>query len=159
MLSFLSSIFTSKAQDKTIFPAEKFSLLEAKLVDGRPMIGSVNSAYKSYKNKKAYPWCLQIHIALDLENVKSNGLPLKTELDIANRFEDDLIKGVSKLATVHYIGHIYNDSFLDVYVYLDKPEKVNEYLQKRVNEPNIKRGFAYEMKQDADWITVTPFLK
>ena len=91
-------------------------------------------AYKDYNKKKQYPWCLTINIALDLKHVDKNGLPLNTESHVANKLEDDLINSIRKIATVHYIGHLYNDSFLDVYAYLDSPEKANQFLQQEVNK-------------------------
>lgn len=149
-----------KAQNKhTVFPPESFSTIEAKLPDGRPVIGSVNTAYKNYSEKKSFPWCLQIHIALKLDSVMKNGLPFKSESDVANQFEDELINGIGKVVTLHYIGHMYNDSFLDIYAYIDHPEKANEYLQKKTKAPEVTRDFSFEIKQDKDWTEVKPFLE
>ncbi|MES2062829.1 MAG: DUF695 domain-containing protein [Bacteroidota bacterium] len=140
-------------------PAEKFSIIETRLSDGRPAIGSFNMAYKNYSGKAKYLWCLKINMALELKNVSKNGLPLKVESDIANRYQDSLINVINKTATLHYIGHLYNDSFLDIFIYLDDPEKVNQFLKAEVNKKNVTRGFAYEIKQDPTWQTVAPFLK
>ncbi|SEN24797.1 Family of unknown function [Mucilaginibacter gossypiicola] len=153
-------ILGCKAQNKhPVFPPESFSVIEAKLPDGRPVIGSVNTAYKSYGEKKSYPWSLQIQIALKQDSVMKNGLPLESEIDVANKLQDELTNEIGKVVTLHYIGHIYNDSFLDVYAYIDQPEKANEYLQKKTKAPDVKREFSYEIKQDKDWAEVAPFLK
>ncbi|MCQ6960837.1 DUF695 domain-containing protein [Mucilaginibacter aquariorum] len=148
-----------QAQKKADIPAEKFSIIETRLSDGRPAIGSFNIAYKNYSHKPKYLWCLKINMALELKNVSKNGLPIKAESDIANRYEDSLINVIKKIATVHYIGHLYNDSFLDIFIYLDDPEKVNRFLQAEVNKKTVTRQFAYEIKQDPTWSTVVPFLK
>ncbi|MFS2187459.1 DUF695 domain-containing protein [Mucilaginibacter sp. P25] len=153
-------ILGCKAQNKhTIFPPESFSVIEAKLPDGRPVVGSVNTAYKNYGEKKSYPWCLQIHVALKHDSVMKNGLPLESEIDVANTLEDELINETGKVVTLHYIGHVYNDSFLDVYAYIDHPEKANEYLQKKTKAPDVKREFSFEIKQDKEWVEVKPFLE
>ncbi|MGN8072677.1 DUF695 domain-containing protein [Mucilaginibacter sp. SG564] len=150
----------SKAQNKNAqFPPEKFSVVEAKLQNGKPVVGSVNMAYKNYDKKAQYPWCLTINIALELKNVSKNGLPIKAESDIANKFEDQLLAEIKKLATAHYIGHLYNDSFLDIYIYLDDPKKAANYLQSQVNKKGITRGFAYKIEQDPHWSTVQHLLK
>ncbi|SDT42273.1 Family of unknown function [Mucilaginibacter mallensis] len=160
MAGFLSLIFGDKSQNKqAVYPPEKFSVVQAKLSNGKPVVGSINMAYKNYPMAAKYPWCLTINMALDLKNVRKDGLPLQSESDIANKFEDQLIKEISKLATVHYIGHLYNDTFLDIYAYLDNPEKVNQYLQKEVNKEGVTRGFRYEIKQDPKWSVVQPFLR
>ncbi|MEN0055559.1 MAG: DUF695 domain-containing protein [Mucilaginibacter sp.] len=152
--------FVSKGQNKSsIFPPENFSVVKANLENGKPVIGSINMAYKSYEQKNAYPWCLTLNIALELKNVDKNGLPTKSESDIANKFEDELFNQIKKLTTAHYIGHLYNDSFLDIYIYLQEPKKVHEYLQSQVNKKGITRGFGYEIKQDPNWSTVQSLLK
>jgi hypothetical protein len=164
IILFTLFIFTAfgckgQPQKKPGIPVEKFSIVETRLSDGRPAIGSFNMAYKNYSQKPKYLWCLKINMALELKNVSKNGLPIKAESDIANRYEDLLINIIKKLATVHYIGHLYNDSFLDIFIYLDDPEKVNRFLQAEVNKKTVTRQFAYEIKQDPTWSTVVPFLK
>lgn len=148
------------AQNKSSeFPPEEFSVVEAKLQNGKPVVGSINTAYKNYDKKAQYPWCLTINIALELKNVSKNGLPIKAESDIANKFEDQLLAEIKKLATAHYIGHLYNDTFLDIYIYLDDPKKVAAYLQSQVDKKGITRGFGYKIEQDPTWSTVQHLLK
>jgi hypothetical protein len=60
---------------------------------------------------------------------------------------------------VPYIGHLYNDSFLDIYIYLDDPKKVAAYLQSQVDKKGITRGFGYKIEQDPNWSTVQDLLK
>ncbi|MFH1196855.1 MAG: DUF695 domain-containing protein [bacterium] len=144
--------------DIDIYPKEEFAVIDGKLKDGNPVIGSINMAYKNYKYKKDYPWCLNIAIALELNNVYDNGLPFKEESQIAYQLEDELLTEIQKLANTHYIGHIFNDTFLDIYVYLDKPENVHNYLQTQVNREDILRGFGYEINKDANWETVNYLL-
>lgn len=162
MTTFLSTLFgcgqKKQSENKDIFPPESFSVVEATF-NNKPVIGSFNMAYKSYDKKAKYPWCLKIAIGLDLENLFDNGLPKDSESAIANKLEDELIAEIQKLATAHYIGHLFNDTFLDVYIYLDNPEKVHNYLQTQINKEGLVRGFGYEINQDPKWKTVSGFLK
>jgi hypothetical protein len=163
MTSFLSTLFgcdqkNNPNKSNDIFPKESFSIVQATL-DNKPVIGSFNMAYKNYDKKEKYPWCLTISIALDLTNLFENGLPKDNESAIANKLEYELISETKKLATAHYIGHLYNDTFLDVYVYLDDPEKVHQYLQTQINKEGLTRGFRYEIKEDPKWTTVAGFMK
>ena len=163
MASFLSTFFSCNGQNKKtenaeIFPKENFSVVEAKLND-KPVIGSFNMAYKEYANKPKYPWCLKIAIGLDLKNLYENGLPKSEETAVANKLEDELLVEIQKITTAHYIGHIFNDTFLDVYIYLDDPKKVHEYLQTQVNQEGLARGFGYEINEDPKWAIVTGLLK
>jgi hypothetical protein len=88
-----------------------------------------------------------------------NGLPKDSESAIANRLEDELLTNIKKYSTAHYIGHLFNDTFLDIYIYLDEPKKVHKYLQSQVNKKGLVRGFGYEIKQDLDWEIISGFLK
>ena len=153
--SFLTSVFGCKGQNRTpVYPKESFSVVKGELANGKPLIGSINMAYKNYDKKSDYPWCLELNIALNLDGVYENGLPHQDESDVANKFEDQLIENLKKVATIHYIGHMYNDSFLDIYIYLDNPETANDYLKQEVNKAGITRSFSYKIKKDTDWLTV-----
>jgi len=162
IMGILSMLFGCGQSNKTetidTFPKESFSVVEAKLGE-KPVIGSFNMAYKSFGKKSNYPWCLKIAIGLDLENLYENGLPKDEESAIVNKLEDELLTEIKKIATAHYVGHLYNDTFLDVYIYLDKPEKVHQYLQTQVNKEGLIRGFGYEINQDQAWTTVEELLK
>jgi hypothetical protein len=154
-----SALFGRGQETKTdILPKENFSVLEGRLGD-KPVIGSFNMAYKTYDKKAKYPWCLKIAIGLELGNLFENGLPQKEESEIANRLEDDLLANIQKLGTAHYIGHLFNDTFLDVYIYLADPESVHKYLQTQVNKEGLIRGFGYEINEDPKWTTVQEFMK
>lgn len=88
-----------------------------------------------------------------------NGFPKEKESAIANRLEKELLSEIQKIATAHYIGHIFNDTFLDVYIFLDNPEKVHEYLQTEINKEGLVRGFGYGINEDPKWKTVEGLLK
>ena len=127
------TIITMKKNDT--FPKENFVVLEATLTNNKPVIGSFNVAYEKYSYKASYPWCLEISIGLDLENVNEDGLPNnQEESSIVNKLEDELVSEIKKITTAHYIGHLFNDTFLDVYIYLDDPEKVHNFLQIQTNK-------------------------
>jgi len=105
-----------------------------------------------------YPWCLTISIALDQNNLYPNKLPLPGETKIANDEQDQLVSQIEKLAKVKYVGHLFNDSFLDIYIYLDSPKRVHEFLQIEKDKENLIRGMAYEIKEDPGWAIVHGFL-
>ncbi len=136
------------------YPKENWYLVEARLPDGRPAVGTVNAGYQEFPHKIKYPWSLRLHIALNLDDVTPNGLPLEQEKDIGQQFEDELVAALGKLTVVHNVGHLYNDGFLDVYLYLAAPEKAHAYLQQRIENKDHTRGFAYEMSKDPHWTEV-----
>lgn len=147
----------STESDK-IFPEDNFSVVRATYNDGTVAIGSFNKAYENYERKSKYPWCLKISIGLKLENCEDNGLPGEEENIIANKFEDELLEKIKSLTIGHYVGHLFNDTFLDIYVYLDNPEKVHEWLQTQTNKDGVIRGFGYEINKDKKWETMASFM-
>ncbi|MBE7175153.1 MAG: DUF695 domain-containing protein [Mucilaginibacter polytrichastri] len=149
---------SGKSVRKSDFPEEQFSVVEITNGD-KPAVGSFNMAYKRFDGRSAYPWCLKISIGLDENNVFENGLPKAEEGKIANQAEDELLSAIRKLTTVHYIGHLFNDSFLDVYVYLDDPEKVHKFLQTQINKEGLIRAFAYEISKDPTWAHMNGILR
>jgi len=164
MASIFSTFFgcnerPGKTEKKSeIFPQESFSVLEAE-IEGKPAIGSFNLAYNDYNKKSQFPWCLKLAIGLELDSLYDNGLPKEGESQIANKLEDELLAKIKTITTAHYVGHLFNDTFLDVYVYLDEPKKVHAFLQTQINKPGLIRGFGYEINKDPIWSTVNPFLK
>ncbi|MCO5252213.1 MAG: DUF695 domain-containing protein [Candidatus Kapabacteria bacterium] len=161
LMGLLTTLFgcikNNKTENIDIFPKESFSVVEAQIGD-KPVVGSFNMAYKTYNKKANYPWCLKIAIGLDLDNLYENGLPKNEESAIANKLEDELFAEIQKITTAHYIGHLFNDTFLDIYIYLDAPEEVHQYLQSQINKEDLIRGFGYEISEDPNWTTVEGLL-
>jgi hypothetical protein len=106
-----------------------------------------------------YPWCLKIVIGLNLDQVYENGLPYPDESKIAIKLEDELIAKIQQISVAHYIGHVFNDTFLDIYIYLPDPKEIHNYLQTQINKEGLIRGFGYEINKDQEWETVKVFLK
>jgi hypothetical protein len=160
-MCFFTTIFAGvqniMTDNEDIFPEESFSAVVAQIGD-QPVVGSFNMAYKTYNKKASYPWCLKIAIGLDLDNLYENGLPNFEETTIANKLEDELLAEIQKITTAHYIGHLFNDTFLDVYIYLDPPQKVHQYLQTQINKEGLIRGIGYEINEDPNWATVDGLL-
>ena len=152
LVFFLLTLSGCQAQTK-----ESFSVIESTL-NGNPIICSFNMAYRDFKQKSNYPWCLTISIALDLKNLYPNKLPLPEETQIANDIQDQLVSKIKKITKVEYVGHLFNDAFLDIYIYLNKPDRVHEFLQIEKDKESLIRGIAYEIKEDPNWATVQGFL-
>lgn len=148
---------SATAQEEAEYPEEQFSVVHAE-IDGRSVIGSVNKGYVGYAKKAQYPWRLHIGIALDENNIGEDGLGGYEENTIAYKVEDELLDGIRKTGTAHFIGHMFNDGYLDVYVYIADPEAVHQYLQQQTNREDLLRGFGYEIGKDPTWNEVAGFL-
>ena len=163
MVSLMSALFGCSGKRNTnettdVYPKESFSVLKAQL-NGKPVIGSFNMAYKDYGEKEKYSWSMIISIGLDSTGLYDNGLPKPEESAVAEKLEDQLVDGIKKITTAHYIGHLFNDTFLDIYIYTNEPKKVDAFLQTQANNPSRTRPFAYKTKNDPNWSIVSEFLK
>lgn len=155
IMAFLN-FFKINGQDKK----PVYSVIQAKDNKGElTAIGNVDASLKNYNDKKKYPWCLTISIALEERNLNKNHLPNQQESDIANKFEDVLVGHVEKLVPSKYVGHLYNDGFLDVFIYLKDPEKAHNYLLTFADKKDKIREFAHKIEQDLNWERVESLLK
>ncbi|MBS1777693.1 MAG: DUF695 domain-containing protein [Bacteroidetes bacterium] len=138
---------------------QKFSVIQAASDKGELLsVGSIDVSYKNFKDKANYPWGLTISIALDEKNLFATKLPNKEESKIATKLEDSLTTKLKKMATLQYVGHIYYDGFLDVYIYLKDPKAVNNYLSKTIKSQNFIREFRYVIEQDPNWSKVSKYM-
>lgn len=158
LISLFFGSMANAAKPQEIFPVDKFMVLEGK-IDGKPVIGSFNAAYKNYAYKKKFSWCLRLSITLNEAALYANGLPKGEEIAVASKLEDELVEGIKSLTVAHYLGHLFGDTFLHVFVYFDDPDVVHQYLQSQVNKEGLVRGFAYEIQQDPQWLIAAPFIK
>jgi len=145
-------------QDSQIFPPENFSVIKAVSKDGRLFIGSMNMSYKNYALKNKYPWCLMLSLVFDTTRLVKNNMPDSEDISIAYTQEDSLVYHIKKITTAHYIGHLFNDGFLDIYCYLDDPEQVHAFLQSTANDTKWKLPFSWEINNDPNWDRVKQFM-
>lgn len=163
MASFFSSLFRRSGQagseEKTnVFPPERFSILQG-VSDGKAVMGSANKGYKDYGRKSEFPWCLHIGVTLAPDSLQANGLPKDDEIEIAYKQEDELVDKIKNIETAHFIGHLFNDGYLDVYLYLPESGKVRDYLETQINKRGLLRSFIYEINEDPNWDSVNGFIE
>lgn len=163
MASFFSNLFGRSEPKNDItnapkmYPPGNFSVIQTEM-EGRVILGSANKGYKDYERKAEFPWCLHIGIQLDSAHLNGDGLPLQAETDIAEEQEDKLIAGIKALETAHYIGHLFNEGYLDLYIYLADAKQAHEYLQEQIKNTSMPRPFGYEIHKDDEWNYVANFL-
>ncbi|MES2388658.1 MAG: DUF695 domain-containing protein [Bacteroidota bacterium] len=147
-----------KPEGKYFYPPEFFSVFQGEL-NKKPTVGSFNVGYKDYNYREAYPWCLKLAFKLDKKGLFPNDLPMQPESDSAYALESEYLVRIRSLGPAHFIGHLFNDGYIDIYVYLEKPDAVRAYLQARQNSHNSRREFEFEIVNDPEWSSVRRFLK
>lgn len=155
LISLLISFQYSSAQ----VVEEQFAVVDGEFENGVKIIGTINMAYKEFQDKRTYPWCLHIVVELDQDSLFVNKLPLRSESTLAYALEDELVAGVKKIATTQFIGHVFYDGMMDIFLYLKAPEVVNQYLQIKTAGTGHVRGYSFEISEDPEWLKVASYLK
>lgn len=137
---------------------ENFSVLQLTLSDGKPALGSIDYGYANFKHKKRYRYFLDISIIMDPEKLTDAGFPDVEESPVILELEDELKRRVDQVADAVYVGHLYNKGMLDVFMYLDSPDKVKEHLDIFKDGENRTRDISYEIYDDPKWREVSVFM-
>lgn len=149
----------SKQEDfKVTYPEEELGVIKAKYTDGTLAIGGFNRGYRNYKEKHYYPWSLKITMALNSEKCNPNGLPMDGENELANKFEDELVENLSNISPIHNVGHLFNNNYLDIYLYVRDKNKIDEWLEMEIQKEKLIRSFNYELIKDENWSTTANFM-
>ena len=163
MASLFARILSFGQEDKkdssSLYPPDKFAIVETTNASGKPMVGSFNQSYKDFVDKSKYTWCLKIYIGLEVKNCKENGLATEPEIKIANDLEEELLKKIRELTIAHNVGHFFTDTFLDIFIYINDPDKIHQYLQTQVNKKELVRPFGYRIEMDPAWSSVMSFIQ
>ena len=125
------------------------SVVQGRTAEGKPLFGVIDTTkYRDFSDRSSFPWLLEIHISL--EHMTENGLPAENELETVNSFEEQIVSGLSRLTTVHNIGHITGDGLREVYCYLPEPEVAHAFLSELTQHKQV-REFEYRIVEDRKW--------
>ena len=125
------------------------AVLRGTTADGKPLVGIMDARrYRTFSDRSSFPWLLELHIQMKAE--RPDGMPAGDELETLNGFEDALVAGLKRVATIHAIGHLTGDGLREVYCYLAEPDVVHAYLAELRRHQQI-REFEYRITNDPDW--------
>ncbi|MDQ1806462.1 DUF695 domain-containing protein [Chryseobacterium sp. CKR4-1] len=106
--------FTEKYKNvKNIDDEEQFSVLEASLQNGLPLIATVNTSLLTYDAKASYPWISVIR--MQYEGRSNNGLPENDDHERLNEIEEKIINKLKVEEGHLYIGHESADNLRECY--------------------------------------------
>jgi hypothetical protein len=141
--------FIEKYKDvKDLDDEEQFSVLEATLQNGLPLIATINTKLLTYDSKASYPWISALKIRYNGED--SNGLPENDDYERLNNIEEQIIEEL-KIEDGHlYIGHESADGLWESYFAsknFRSPSKVIQRIIKNYPEYEI----SLEIYKDKYW--------
>lgn len=141
--------FTEKYKDLQTFENEdQFSLLEATLENGMPLMATVNASLLKYDAKASYPWISVMKISYDGSN--NNGFPEEKDYNTMNIIEDYAAEILTPENGHLYIGRETADSCKSIYFAskdFRQPSKVFDQIIK--DNPQYK--ISLEIYKDKYW--------
>ncbi len=119
--------------------------------DGSPLFGSFDPKYVNFRDKKSFPWVLEI--AIEATDVGDDGLPIGPEYNVLNDFEDSIVEMLSHSTAILFFGHITGGGGRRVYCYLPSPNPAYEILTKFCAGGPM-REMSFEIDHDPKWLRV-----
>jgi len=134
---------------------DNYSILEATLDDGMPLIATINTDLLDWENKASHPWIGSIKFKYD--GSANNGLPNDSLANILNKIEDELIVELKDSDGYLNIGRQTADSVREIYFAcfdFREPSKVFYKMQKKYND---EFNVDYDIYKDKYWYSFNRF--
>jgi hypothetical protein len=145
--------------ETTTYNAENdaFSIMEAKLQSGLPLIACINTVLLEWDAKASHPWIAVVEIEYDGTNF--NGLPEKPINDFLYKIEDAITQELKQVASNLPIGRQSSKNLRKIY-YACKDFRESSksiYAIQRLYEGEVK--MSYRIYKDKYWQTLDHFRK
>lgn len=127
---------------------DKFSVFEASLQNGLPLIATVNTSLLEYDSKASYPWISVVKSYYDGKD--NNGLPHREDYEKLNEIEEQMMNELKIEDGNLYIGRESADNVKETYFAGKDFRSVSKILQKIIKEyPEYKMSL--EIYKDKYW--------
>lgn len=153
-MQFFKQVFGSRKSllpAEPVFPGENFTLYQLDLPEG-PSFASINQSYDYYPNKAFFSW----HVLIELEVIDKNayGHPVDTELSKLALLQHAITTFLSKYQTVHLVGRVTRNGFMDLLYYINTPVLSQEEVDAFCNGIMKERGINFTLENDPGWNNV-----
>ncbi|WP_326981085.1 DUF695 domain-containing protein [Chryseobacterium sp. MYb264] len=141
--------FTEKYKNEKISSGdEEFSILEAELMNGLPLIAAINTSLLKYDSKASYPWVsvLKIHY----EGDDNSGLPEIEDYKKLSEIEDRIVAELKREDGHLYIGRESADNIRESY-FVSKDFRQPSKVLHRVIQDNSSYKISLDIYKDKYW--------
>ncbi len=135
---------------------DNYSMLEAQLENGNPLIAVINTDILDWENKASHPWILEVEIAYNGES--RNGMPDEIAYPLLNEIEDEITGELKDFEGYLNIGRQTANGSREIYFACKefrKPSKVLYHIQ-NVYADRIK--VSYNIYKDKYWQSFNRFI-
>lgn len=128
---------------------DSYSILEAELNNGTPLIALINMSLLEWNGKASHPWLLRVEITFDGDN--NNGMPDKETSELLNRFEDEILLEMKDVDGYLSIGRQTADNSREIYFACKEFRKPSKVLHEFTKKYQGKLDFTYDIYKDKYW--------
>ncbi|GGD62514.1 hypothetical protein GCM10011514_28270 [Emticicia aquatilis] len=135
---------------------DDYSMLEATLQNGNPLLAIINTDLLSWQSKASHPWIMIVEIKYDGENIK--GMPNEHDYKLLNDIENEILEELKDYEGYLNIGRQTADGCREIYFAcrdFRKPSKVLYQIQNNYLE---KIDLSFEIYKDKYWQTFNRFI-
>lgn len=134
---------------------DKYSVMEAQLPNGNPLIAVVNADLLKWNSKASHPWIFVIEAGYD--DREHNGFPGNESMDALNSFEDRLSSQLKDNDGYLYIGRQTAENVREIYFACRDFRKPSLIAKECIGEFNHRFTFSYDIYRDKYWKTFERF--
>jgi hypothetical protein len=134
---------------------DNYSILEAELQSGKPLIAAINTDLLSWDNKASHPWILHLEIKYDGED--NNGFPDKMTYELLDEIEDRLVTELKDVDGYLNIGRQTADSIREIYFACKDFRKPSKIAYNLCDDYQTRIKIDYDIYIDKYWRTFNRF--
>lgn len=130
---------------EAVKPPDNYAVLESEDREGKPVFATINTGYKNWEFKAAYPWLVQIDI--DFKGTK-NGLPDKKQIAALQDVENNLF---DRLPDTINVGHDTHDNRRSIYAYASDYRDVSKSIHQYLESAQTSFESVFFIRKDKYW--------
>ncbi len=134
---------------------DSYSILEAKLENGIPLVGAINTSLLKWESKASHPWILNVEIKYNGKN--NNGLPDDITYQLLNEIENSVLEELKDFEGFLNIGRQTADGAREIYLACKDFRKPSKVLQKIQVANSNKIEISYNIYKDKYWQSFNRF--
>jgi hypothetical protein len=117
-------------------------------LDGRPVFATIDMGLRDFPDKQRFPFFLSL--TTPLVNPTSEGLPIRSDADNLNTWEDAVEARLRSTGEFVYVGRVTWSGHRELLYYLNNQLPAMEVL-KTLSDSHSTRPFAFTSKRDENW--------
>jgi hypothetical protein len=135
-------------------PPENWTVLEAEDGKGKLMFSTIDTGFKNWEYRSAYPWLVQIDI--DYKS-NENGLPDKKQMQELQQMEDEISGRLQANIPVLLIGHHSYENRRSIFYYTADHTGVSKIIHHCLDNTVIGYKTAFFVRKDKYWQNMSFF--